>query len=131
MIRTAHEQTYINSAGKISTPTNGTVLADTGVIAEKLGTFEVFVVLCSDTAGWCELQHRDATNVSNLDVPTPLLLPAGGISEIIWPVYLQVGERVRVVATETIGGFVGVSIRAQCVAGRRPSDTGGAFAGQP
>lgn len=130
MIRTAHEQTYIASQGKLTSPGNGAVLADTGAIAERLGTFECFVVMCSDTAGWCELQHRDVANAANVDVPTPLLLPAGGVSEIIWPMYLQAGERVRVVTTEAIGGIVGVSLRVQCVAGRRPSDTGGAYAGQ-
>lgn len=100
-----------NSSGRLTNPTAGQVLVDTGVLAP--GTRILNIVVASSVIAICELQQRDSTNANTVKSQA-FAIPANGTVVFDVPCGIDNAdqERYRIILISAITGTLSASLFA-------------------
>lgn len=90
----------------ITNPAIDAVVADSGA---QEGDFIFYILLWSTVAARFRLEHRNAANGANVETAI-VPINANGTAQIVVPLKLAVGERLRVAMLAAVTGDVTVSI---------------------
>ena len=100
------------SSGRVANPALDQVLLDTGAVVDGIYFFDVFAA--STIAAAFELQHRNSTNLANIDsqiIAVPAFASSWGFAvpqTLCIP--MAAGERIRLIQVAAVVGSVSVSI---------------------
>lgn len=112
-IRNVSFDSIKNSAGDQSSPSSGTVMADTGALAA--GMYEVRCTVTASAAAQFAFQYRDVGNANTLFGST-LIIPANSFGQALFELAVNTTERLRIVMNADLTGTGSASITAKKVA---------------
>jgi len=100
----------------LTNPASGTLLIDTEALVA--GNYLIGFILSHTVPILVDVQHRDATNTSNIENPIRLVYGGSDTEYPMWPskIAVALNQRVRVVMANTIVGDVQGSVFVVLVA---------------